>query len=83
MQMQHIDFRIVGTESGFESMYTIKSSIASLALTVPSWTDSLQRTQKNTDFSKISERARWRLVYELDHLLFTADGLLSALKEEH
>lgn len=63
--------------------YDPDAEVASLALTVPSWTDSLQRTQKNTDFSKISERARWRLVYELDHLLFTADGLLSALKEEH
>lgn len=30
MQMQHIDFRIVVTESGFESMYTLKSSISLL-----------------------------------------------------
>lgn len=63
--------------------YDPDAEVASLALTVPSWTDSLQRAQKNTDFSKISERARWRLVYELDHLSFTVDGLLSALKEEH
>lgn len=30
IQMQHIDFRIVVTDSGFESMYTIKSSISLL-----------------------------------------------------
>lgn len=63
--------------------YDPDAEVASLALTVPSWTDSIKRTQKNTDFSKISERARWRLVYELDHLTFIVDGLLSALKEEN
>lgn len=30
IQMQHIDFRIVVTDSGFESMYTLKSSISLL-----------------------------------------------------
>lgn len=63
--------------------YDPDAEVASLALTVPSWNDSIKRTQKNTDFTKISERARWRLVYELDHLLFTIDGMLSALKEEN
>jgi len=63
--------------------YDPDAEVASLALTVPSWTDSVKRVQKNTDFKKISERARWRLVYELDHLLFTVDGMLSALKEEN
>ena len=30
MDMQHIDFRIIATEKGFENMYTIKSSISLL-----------------------------------------------------
>ena len=63
--------------------YDPDAEVASLALTVPSWTDSVKRARKNTDFTKISEQARWRLVYELDQLTYTIDGLMATLKEEH
>lgn len=63
--------------------YDPDAEVASLALTVPSWTDSVIRVQKNTDFGKISERARWRLVYELDRLAYCIDGMLTVLKEDN
>jgi hypothetical protein len=58
------------------------AEVASLALTMPSWTDSIKRTHNHTDFSIITDRARWRLVYELDRLIFAAEGTLAKLKEE-
>ena len=63
--------------------YDPDAEVASLALTVPSWISSIHRTQNNSDLSKISERARERLIYELDSLVFTVEGLLSVLKEDY
>lgn len=63
--------------------YDPDAEIASLALTVPSWVDSVRRTQKQTDFSKIGERARWKLVYELTNMIYIIDDLLKVLKEEN
>ena len=63
--------------------YDPDAEVASLGLTVPSWTDSVKRVQRNTDFAKISERARWRLVYELDRLLYCVEDMLAVLKEDN
>ena len=63
--------------------YDPDAEVSSLGLTVPSWTDSVKRVQKNTDFTKISERARWRLVYELDRLLYCVGDMLAVLKEDN
>lgn len=63
--------------------YDPDAEVASLALTVPSWVSSIHRTQRNSDFTKISERAKDRLIYELDSLVFTVEGMLSVLKEDH
>lgn len=63
--------------------YDPDAEVNSLALTVPSWHDSVKRVETQTDFTTISETARWRLVYELDSLLFTIQGMLSKLKEGH
>ena len=46
LSMQHIDFRIIHTEKGFESVYTIKSSMSLLAFEVAHWLD------KNKSFVK-------------------------------
>ena len=62
--------------------YDPDAEVASLALTVPSWIGSIHRTQKNSDFSKISEEARGRLIYALDNLVFHVEGMLSTLKED-
>lgn len=63
--------------------YDPDAEVASLALTVPSWVSSIHRTHRNSDFSKISVRAKDRLIYELDSLVFTVEGMLSLLKEDH
>ena len=62
--------------------YDPDAEVSSLALTVPSWVDSIHRTESGTDLKKISERARERLICELDRLAYTVEGLLSILKED-
>lgn len=58
------------------------AAVASLSLTIPSWIGSIQRTEKNTEFSQISEQARGRLLYELDRLADAIEGLAAILEEE-
>lgn len=58
------------------------AAVASLALTIPSWVGSIQRTEKNTDFSLISGQARSQLLCELARLADAIEDLLAILEEE-
>lgn len=62
--------------------YDPDAEVSSLALTIPSWIGSIQRAERNSDFFKITERARAKLIYELNNLIFTANNTISALKEK-
>ena len=62
--------------------YDPDSEVCSLALTVPSWIGSINRTQSMSDFTKVSESAGAKLIYELDRLVFTVEGIRAALVKE-
>jgi len=62
--------------------YDPDAEVSSLALTIPSWVDSVHRTERGADLRRISERARERLICELDGLVYSVEGLLSILKED-
>lgn len=63
--------------------YDPDSEVSSLTLTIPSWIGSIQRAERNSDFSKITERARARLISELINLIHIADNTIISLKEKH
>lgn len=56
--------------------------VYSLALTIPSWIGSIKRTQSVSDFSKVSESAGAKLIYELDQLTFSVEGIRDKLTKE-
>ena len=62
--------------------YDPDGEVCSLALTVPSWIGSINRTQSMSDFTKVSESAGAKLIYELDRLVFTVEGIRAALVKE-
>lgn len=62
--------------------YDPDGEVCSLALTIPSWVGSIKRVQSVSDFSSISESARAKLIYELDNLLYTVEGIRAALTKE-
>jgi len=62
--------------------YDPDGEVCSLALTIPSWIGSINRTQSVSDFSVISESARAKLIYELDSLVYTVEGIRAALTKE-
>lgn len=62
--------------------YDPDGEVCSLALTVPSWIGSINRTQSMSDFTKVSESAVAKLIYELDRLVFTVEGIRAALVKE-
>lgn len=62
--------------------YDPDGEVCSLALTIPSWIGSINRTQSVSDFSVISESARAKLIYELDRLVYTCEGIRAALIKE-
>lgn len=62
--------------------YDPDSEVCSLSLTIPSWIGSINRTQSLSDFSKVSESAGAKLIYELDRLLFAVEGIRAALIKE-
>lgn len=62
--------------------YDPDAEIVSLALTIPSWIGSIQRTKRNTDYSKISDKARARSICQLQELSDAAESLRIILKEE-
>lgn len=60
--------------------YDPDAEINSLALTIPSWVRSLNRTRSTAEFSHITDNGRYRLGEELLQLISTADKLRSALE---
>lgn len=59
------------------------AGINSLALTIPSWVQSMQRTHSSVDFSLITDTGRQRLHDELKRLICAADTLNSLLEVEN
>jgi hypothetical protein len=53
-----------------------------LSLTVPSWTSSIKRAQKNIDAEVVSDRAKEKLREVLGELIDTAAEILMLIKEE-
>ena len=62
--------------------YDPDAQVSSLALTIPSWTSSIKRVTEATDFSKISNAARNRLMKNLVHLNDSIDTIKQAVEEE-
>lgn len=62
--------------------YDPDGEVCSLTLTIPSWIGSINRTQSMSDFTKVSESAGAKLIYELDRLVFTVEGIRAALVKE-
>lgn len=62
--------------------YDPDAQISSLALTIPSWASSIKRVTEATDFSKISNAARNRLMRNLSHLSTTIETIRRAVEEE-
>ncbi len=58
------------------------AQVSSLALTVPSWASSIRRVTDATDFSKISNAARNRLMRNLSDLRACIDTITQAIEEE-
>ena len=63
-------------------VYDPDGEVCSLALTIPSWIGSINRTQSVSDFTKVSESAGAKLIYELDRLVFTVEGIRAKLVKE-
>ena len=57
------------------------ADVVGLALTVPSWTGSIQRVWRKTDFDIVSENAKANLVTALEELNETATDVIQALRE--
>ncbi len=62
--------------------YDPDAQVSSLALTVPSWTSSINRVTDATDFSKISNAARNRLMRNLTQLNNSIEQIKQAIEEE-
>lgn len=62
--------------------YDPDGEVCSLALTIPSWIGSINRTQSVSDFTKVSESAGAKLIYELDRLVYTVEGIRAKLVKE-
>lgn len=62
--------------------YDPDAQVSSLALTIPSWTSSINRVTDATDFSKISNAARNRLMRNLGQLNNSIDLIKKAIEEE-
>lgn len=58
------------------------AEISSLALTIPSWSSSIERTRNAANLTIISPKARSRLIDALNDLQCTVDEMLSAIKED-
>ena len=61
--------------------YDPDAEISSLALTIPSWVSSIDRTRSITNLSGISDNARRKLEKELLGLKETINTMLAAIKE--
>lgn len=58
------------------------AEISSLALTIPSWSSSIERTRNAANLSIVSPKARGNLISALNNLQSTVEDMLSAIKEE-
>lgn len=58
------------------------AEISSLALTIPSWLSSIDRTRNTANLSIVSSNARNRLIGALHNLQDKVDEMLSAIKED-
>ena len=58
------------------------AEISSLALTIPSWRSSIERTRNAANLSIVSPKARVNLINALNNLQSTVEEMLSAIKEE-
>lgn len=61
--------------------YDPDTEISSLSLTIPSWISSIERGMKHTDFSKISEQARKRILKQLTAMEKAVNNLRTNLEE--
>ena len=62
--------------------YDPDAQVSSLALTVPSWSSSIDRVTESTNFSKISNAARNRLMRSLNQLNSSIELIKLAIEEE-
>lgn len=62
--------------------YDPDAEISSLALTIPSWISSINRTHTVSNFNEISSNARCKLEKGLLELKLTIENMLSVIKEE-
>jgi len=62
--------------------YDPDAEISSLALTIPSWISSIQRTQSMANLPLISAVARNKIKAQLQNLSMTVDEMLTAIEEE-
>lgn len=58
------------------------AEISSLALTIPSWSSSIERTRNAANLSIVSPKARGNLIKALNNLRSSVEEMLSAIKEE-
>ena len=58
------------------------AEISSLALTIPSWASSIERTRSRADLSIVSDAARHRLIGALSNLQDSVSGMITAIEEE-
>ena len=63
-------------------VYDPDSDISSLIYTIPTWVNSINRAQKNTDFEKISSIAKERTLLQLNKLLLAVIALEEDLRKE-
>lgn len=61
--------------------YDADADVVGLALTVPSWTSSIQRVWKKTDFETVSQNAKTNLATALEELNATAIDVIQTLRE--
>lgn len=62
--------------------YDPDSEILSLAFTIPSWINSIDRTRSAANLAEVSSNARHRLEEELTGLKLVVDIMLSAINQE-
>jgi hypothetical protein len=63
-------------------VYDPDAEISSLALTIPSWISSIERTFAVADFKKTSQKANTKLKNELKELEYTVSAMLIAIEEK-
>lgn len=72
-----------GMQAAIKSMpqYDPDGEVTGLALTIPSWANSIERTKNNTDLSSVSTEAKTNLEKALSDLLEVISEILLAIKE--